>query len=76
MAERARTGTLSKPRFMLDAGSPEAVDVGDATHQVLQHLADPPVALGEMLRVLRPGGVIGIREVDWGAVPAARSTSP
>jgi ubiquinone/menaquinone biosynthesis C-methylase UbiE len=35
-------------------------------HQVLQHLREPGAALGEMLRVVRPGGLVAIREVDWG----------
>lgn len=37
-------------------------------HQVLQHLARPEAALGEMLRVVRPGGLVGVRDVDWGTV--------
>jgi ubiquinone/menaquinone biosynthesis C-methylase UbiE len=36
-------------------------------HQVLQHLADPVAALREMARVCRPGGVIAVRDVDYGA---------
>lgn len=36
-------------------------------HQVLQHLADPVAALREMARVCRSGGVIAVRDVDYGA---------
>src|SRR5262249_35028760 len=35
-------------------------------HQVLQHLREPSQALREMLRVVRPGGLIAARDVDWG----------
>src|SRR4051812_18964995 len=30
-------------------------------HQVLQHLREPARAVGEMLRVLRPGGLLAVR---------------
>jgi ubiquinone/menaquinone biosynthesis C-methylase UbiE len=34
-------------------------------HQVFQHLREPAAALAEMLRVVRPGGLVGVRDVDW-----------
>ena len=35
-------------------------------HQVFQHLREPAAALREILRVLRPGGLVAVRDVDWG----------
>ncbi len=42
-----------------------AFDVAYA-HQVFQHLRERDAALREMLRVVRPGGLVALRDVDWG----------
>jgi SAM-dependent methyltransferase len=34
-------------------------------HQVLQHLADPVAALKEMRRLVRPGGIVAVRDSDY-----------
>ncbi|PKV88810.1 methyltransferase domain-containing protein [Streptomyces sp. TLI_146] len=36
-------------------------------HQVLQHVGDPVQALREMRRVTRPGGLVAVRDSDYGA---------
>ena len=37
-------------------------------HQVFQHLREREAALREMFRVVRPGGLVAVRDVDWGTV--------
>ena len=40
-------------------------------HQVLQHLREPVRALSELRRVLRPEGVLAVRDSDYGAFALA-----
>ncbi|MFF9350464.1 methyltransferase domain-containing protein [Streptomyces sp. NPDC014734] len=37
-------------------------------HQVLQHVGDPVLALREMRRVCRPGGIVAVRDSDYAAM--------
>jgi SAM-dependent methyltransferase len=50
----------------LDGFGAGSFDVVHA-HQVLQHVADPVRALGEMRRVCRPGGIVAARDSDYAA---------
>lgn len=56
-----RTGDVYHLDFEADS-----FDVVHA-HQVLQHLSDPVAALTEMRRVLRPDGLLAVRDADYGA---------
>lgn len=49
-----------------EAGS---FDIAHA-HQVMQHLAAPVDALVEMRRVLRPGGLVAVRDADYATMSA------
>ena len=62
---------VTNARFV--TGDVYALDLDDASvdvvhaHQVLQHLTEPLAAIAEMRRVLRPGGVLAVRDADYPA---------
>ncbi|MHB1533972.1 MAG: class I SAM-dependent methyltransferase [Acidimicrobiales bacterium] len=53
-------------------GDVQAMDLPTAmfdvvhAHQVLQHIVNPVAALREMVRVCRPGGIVAVRDGDYG----------
>jgi ubiquinone/menaquinone biosynthesis C-methylase UbiE len=51
----------------LDGVEEAAFDVVHA-HQVLQHLQDPLGCMKEMKRLTKPGGIIAVRDCDYGAM--------
>jgi 2-polyprenyl-3-methyl-5-hydroxy-6-metoxy-1,4-benzoquinol methylase len=55
-------GSIYEPRF-----APESFDAVFA-HQVLQHLRRPVDALAQMRNLVNPGGIVGVRDVDWGSM--------
>ncbi len=76
VVQRARSAAAAKgehrTRFEVAEATalPFADDSFDVTHahQVLQHVTDPVAVLGEMARVTRPGGLVAVRDADFGAM--------
>jgi len=71
-AARRDAATRGLTNLRYEEGSVYQLPFPDASfdvayaHQVLQHLRERGAALREMLRVVRPGGLVAVRDVDWG----------
>ena len=69
-AEAARRATTNVD---FAVGDVQALDLPNDTfdvvhaHQVLQHVDEPVRAMQEMRRVCRPGGIVAVRDSDYGA---------
>jgi len=71
-AARKNAAAQGIANLTYEAGSVYELPFPDASfdvayaHQVFQHLREPGKALREMLRVVRSGGLVAVRDVDWG----------
>ena len=77
VVDRARARAASRSEsdeidVRFEVGDVYALDRDDGAfdvvhaHQVLQHLTDPVAALVEMRRLLAPGGILAVRDSDYG----------
>ncbi|HLU52739.1 MAG TPA: methyltransferase domain-containing protein [Acidimicrobiia bacterium] len=70
----ARTATATTRNVEVAVGDVYQLEFSAGTfdvvhaHQVLQHLREPVAALREMKRVCRAGGIVAVRDADYGAM--------
>ena len=80
MRAQEKASEAKIPNIRFDVGDICHLDFADNSfdglfsHNVLEHIPEPNKALQEMRRVLKPGGVIGIRDVDYGGLVLAPDT--
>ncbi|GAB2852289.1 methyltransferase domain-containing protein [Lentzea nigeriaca] len=71
MVEAASARFHDHPHVEIRLGDGHTLPFEDATFdrarmdRALQHVADPAVVLSELLRVLKPGGLLRVGEPDW-----------
>jgi ubiquinone/menaquinone biosynthesis C-methylase UbiE len=77
MLAEARRRHAATAGVEVRAGDVDGLPLADASvdrarvDRLLQHVRDPQSAIGEVRRVLRPGGLFGMAEPDWDTVAVA-----
>ena len=80
LIERARTAARGVANLRFEVGDLYRLPFADGSFDavfangILMHLAEPLRALAELRRVLRSGGIAGVRDPDFGAALYAPST--
>ena len=67
-AERGIANVRFEVASLYELPFPDGSFAAAYAHTVIQHLREPLRALREIRRVLAPGGLLGLRDDDWGAV--------